>query len=332
MKVRYGVAAGVLLGCLVPAVASAQSASGKASAEALFEQGRRLISEGKIAEACPAFADSQKLDPSSSTLLNLGSCYEKIGKTASAWATYQEAASLAQSNGRGEHLEAAQKRASILLPKLVRVTVSVESPAQGLEVRRNGGPVARAEWGLAIPVDPGSVTYEAVAPHHRAWSTTIEVDPNRPSTSVVIPALEELPPEPVAVGPQAQTQTFPMASAPEAKPFRVSQTALALVAGGVGVVGLGVGSIFAMTASSKYDDSLQNCPRDKNVCNADGLQQRDSARTSGNVATVAFAVGALALTGGAVLWLTKPRNQTETKTPSVGLSPALGGAAMQGTW
>src|SRR5690348_1000013 len=82
------------------ATAHAQAASQKATAEALFEEGRKLMAEGKVAEACPKFADSEQLDASSSTLLNLASCYEKLGRTASAWATYREAASLANANGR----------------------------------------------------------------------------------------------------------------------------------------------------------------------------------------------------------------------------------------
>src|SRR3954467_9213570 len=92
------------------ATAHAQ-ASQKATAEALFEEGRKLMAEGKAADACPKFADSEQLDASSSTLLNLASCYEKLGRTASAWATYREAASLASANGRAEHLTIAQKRA-----------------------------------------------------------------------------------------------------------------------------------------------------------------------------------------------------------------------------
>ena len=54
----------------------------RVAAEALFDEGRNLVAAGKIAEACPKFADSQRLDPSPSTLLNLASCWEKLGRTA----------------------------------------------------------------------------------------------------------------------------------------------------------------------------------------------------------------------------------------------------------
>src|SRR5439155_23616159 len=101
----------MLAPCFIERPAYAQGASHKAAAEALFEEGRKLMAEGKVESACPKFADSQQIDPSSATLLNLANCYEKQGRTASAWATYRQAASLANANGRADHLAVAQKRA-----------------------------------------------------------------------------------------------------------------------------------------------------------------------------------------------------------------------------
>src|ERR1035438_7696858 len=76
--------------------ARAQTASNtNVAAEALFEEARSLLAAGKYAEACPKFADSERLGPSVATLLNLANCWEKSGRTATAWATYREAASAA---------------------------------------------------------------------------------------------------------------------------------------------------------------------------------------------------------------------------------------------
>src|SRR5262249_5643835 len=135
--------------------ARGQSAAGgeKAAAEALFEEGRRLVGQGAYGEACPKFADSQRLDPSPGTLLNLANCWEKLGRTASAWATYREAESAANAARRADYLAAAQRHAEALAPKLARLTVVVTKSVDGLKVKRDGVGVESAEWGVALPVD-----------------------------------------------------------------------------------------------------------------------------------------------------------------------------------
>jgi len=95
------------------------------AAEALFEEGRSLVAAGKVAEACPKFADSERLGPSVATLLNLANCWERVGRTATAWATYREAASAANAAGRKDYLATAQRRADGLAPKLARLIVTV---------------------------------------------------------------------------------------------------------------------------------------------------------------------------------------------------------------
>src|SRR4051794_20217691 len=72
-------------------VAMAQSTSDKVAAESLFDQGRDAMRKSDFARACGLLERSQKLDPAVGTLLYLGECYERSGRTASAWATFREA-------------------------------------------------------------------------------------------------------------------------------------------------------------------------------------------------------------------------------------------------
>src|SRR4051794_24053991 len=93
-----------------------------ATAEALFRQGRQLMSEGKTSDACEKFAASQRMDASSGTLLYLADCDAKSGKTASAWAEFLSAARMARNQGDVGRADEATKRARELEPKLSHIT------------------------------------------------------------------------------------------------------------------------------------------------------------------------------------------------------------------
>ena len=138
----------------------------QAAAEALFQDARQLMKDGKFAEACPKLIDSNKLDPAVGTLLYLGECYEKNGQTASAWATFQAAAEAAKKAGQPERASVASDRANALLGKLSKITITVAAAADltGLEVKRDGTDVGPATWGVGVPVDPGEHVIIAKAP------------------------------------------------------------------------------------------------------------------------------------------------------------------------
>src|SRR5580765_1680975 len=90
---------------LLASRARADEASDKAAAEGLFDEGRRLMAEGKYDEACPKLEASQRLDPGVGTMLTRADCLEKRGKTASAWAQLREASSAAHKAGSLEREE-----------------------------------------------------------------------------------------------------------------------------------------------------------------------------------------------------------------------------------
>ena len=101
-------------------VAAQTGPSDKATAEALFDEARALLKDGKPELACPKLAESQRIDPGIGTLLYLASCYEKTGKLASAWVTFREAAVAASRAGQTEREKVATTRAEALLPQLRR--------------------------------------------------------------------------------------------------------------------------------------------------------------------------------------------------------------------
>src|SRR5215471_6038057 len=79
-----------------PALAE-PSAQEKAMASQLFDDAEKAIAEGNVTDACPKYAESQRLDPQLGTLLHLGECYARADKSASAWASFKDALEIAVS-------------------------------------------------------------------------------------------------------------------------------------------------------------------------------------------------------------------------------------------
>lgn len=314
--------------------AGAQGKSGgnRAAAEALFNQGRELMTAGKLADACPKFEASQQLDPGLGTMLNLAECYEKSGRTASAWAEYREAIPLARAAGSKARLDLATERAQALQERLSTLTIramSGDDEGVHLEVRRDGVALQEAELGSPIPVDPGEHTIEAVAPGKQPWSSKVQVAGDAAKVSVEIPKLQAAGEPAAATGSSAAAVTTTPESSPPAydRPSGTAQRTTGLVFGGVGIVGLGLGTFFGLQASSKWSDAKDKCTDYPYGCATDAADLRSSAHSSATVSTVAFVAGGALLATGVVLYLTAP-----SKKESVALSVGPNSAFVKGSF
>src|SRR5688572_26350009 len=163
----------------------------RAQAQALFEEGRRLLDEGETAQACPKLAASTRLEPRVASKLSLASCYERLGRTASAWREYQEVAALAAKAGESEWQREmyAIERVTVLEKKLVRLTITVAETTPGLVIQRNGEMVPPAQLGVAVPVDPGDQLISASAPGKATWSRTVKIA-REPASGVAVPPMK----------------------------------------------------------------------------------------------------------------------------------------------
>ena len=234
------------------AAALAQTAGrDPAAAEALFERGKQLVDQGRTAEACEAFAGSQRLDPpgerccawrsatrckassprpGSSSPRSRGSSREGAGEPAK----LQERVRIAR-----EHLAAIEPR----IPKLV-VSVPTASRTEGLRVTASGLPRDEGTWAVALPADPGDVEIVASAPGHVTFRTTVHLAEGRQEAV-------EVPPLPLAAAvdraPDATSRSSPLRPA-------------GLVVGALGVVALGVGTYFGVRAIGDWHDASAACP------------------------------------------------------------------------
>jgi len=295
----------VLLAASTSHVAQADEAA--PSAEQLFQDARALVEKGDYASACPKLEVSQKLDPAVGTQFNLADCYEHVGKTATAFALFEEVARIARAAGKFERERSAKARAAALAPKLARAHLDVKAAAPGLEIRIDDVLVAKSAWNEAFPIDPGAHRIAASAPSHASWESTIAAKAGT-LAEVSVPELVDTSARPTPA-------PAPVVVAPSS-----TQRTLALVAGGIGIAGIAVGAVSGIIAVSKRSSAQSECPSEVYAfrCPTEsGTAAWNSATTAGNVSTVSFIAGGVFLAGAAVLWFTAPSARTR-----VGMSPS----------
>lgn len=314
---------------IAPGAASAQDQA--ASAEALFREGRALMAQGKKAEACPKFAVSQRLEPGYGTLWNLADCYAQIGRTASAWAAFREAADLAKKGDQADRVAKAERRAAALEPKLERMIVTVKDPAAGLVVKRSGVPLEPPTWGAALPIDPGKHLVEATAPGKMPFSVEAQTGGPGKTVSIEIPPLLDAPSAPTvpSAGQPFTAQPLPPSLPPATRDSGAeTRRTFAYVAGGVGLAGVVVGSISGVIASSKWNKAQDDHCRTETLCDAEGVALTGEAKTAASISTASFIIGGAAIAAGVALFVTslgggKPTAARVMVAPSAG--PSGGG-------
>jgi hypothetical protein len=327
------VAAAAVLAAAAPA--HAQSVE----AEALFRDGKRLMKEGKIAEACDKLDASNRLESSVGTLLNLADCREKNKQLATAWVTFLKASAAAKQSGKADKREAeARRRASLLEPRLAYLTITVPDKVRvaGLVVTRNDNVVDAALWNTAVPVDPGVYEVTASAPGRSPWKTKVEINTEGQKATVEVPAKDTTTTKPVATTTKpVATTTKPVATTTKpvvttTKPItppppkvtasvepspppedHVDEASgpgtftglrkAAVAAAVVGVAGVALGAVYGSKASSLEKQSDAICPG-TSCTDPMAVQLNADARSDASIANIGFIGGGVLVAGAAVMW------------------------------
>ena len=308
--------------CAAPRARAEGTASNKVAAEALFDRGVSLMKEGKYAEGCAQLEQSNAIERGIGTMLYLAECYERLGRTASAWAMFREAASAARAEGQADRADTGAARAAKLEPKLPKLTLQVAAgnTMPGFAVRLNGVSLPSSTWNVPMPVDPGDNKIDASAPGYLGFS---HIEPVTGEGAVVVVSVPVLERDPNAAAAAQASATAPSAVAAagttegapglatgsdtgtsDARPW---QRPLGLVVGGVGVIGLGIGTYFGLRAISKDGSADDRCPGNSGSCgDARGAQLSKEANDAAKLSNGFLIGGALLAAAGVVLYFTAP--------------------------
>jgi hypothetical protein len=301
-RARRVVAAATLLATIAAPIA-AQAGDGDVTqrivAENLFAEGKARMEAGRLAEACPKLAESQRIAPAGGTILLLALCHEQEGRLASAWAELRAALAAARRAGRTDRIAIASDHIASIEPRLAHTTVVVGSNADvaGLDVVLDGVTLMRASCNSPIPLDPGLHEVAASAPGRASWHTSFVVRAGSDDASVVVPVLLEL----------------PRASAPSrARPLALGGAVAALG------IALGLTAYWGVRAVVAEQSKPAECRDDDATCTGRARSLEDQRARMASLATVAAGVGALAAGAAITLWLTAP----VSRSPSTGVTSA----------
>lgn len=319
------------------------------AATEFFAHGREAVKKSDFAAAARFFAESQSLDPKVGTLLNLADSEEHVSQLASARQHWQQAVDLAHSLG-DERENLAKDRFVAVDKRVPKLTLKAPANAPaGMTVKRDGVEFGAVGYGIPLPADPGEHTIMISAPGRvaRAFHVELKEGEQKEVQLDFAPQGAEAP-VPLTARPTTPTVAATPAAAVEAaheppKPRPEEPTSssgprktLAYAVGGLGIVGLGVGTIFGLQAMSK--NSASNADNHcTNGCDTVGKSARNDALSAARVSTVAFVLGGAALAAGVVLFVTAPTEKKPDQTAArveAGAQLGSGSATftLKGTW
>jgi tetratricopeptide (TPR) repeat protein len=316
--VRALLVCAALLGA-APHVAQAD----EASAKALFDQGKALFNEGRFGEACAKLEGSFKLAALSSTRGLLGACYEKVGRLASAWAAYRDAAAIADRQGNAERANASREKAAELEPKLARVTIDASAvrTVHGLVVTVDDIEQPKAALDAELPIDEGPHVITASAEDYKPWKTTIEIQDGERKRIVI---------EPLASDPTRRLLIEQRLADERRVADRRKHIAYGLL--GTGAVGLGISVTLGLLARSQWHSAEDAGCNSDGICPTDaGTRDVDGAALKADIATYVGAAGLLLVGAGVFVYVTSPKPRTEAElklAPSV--TPSAASLVLEG--
>jgi hypothetical protein len=327
------IAAGTVALAVVSTKAHAEqpSPADVGAARALGQEGVKLAAAGNCKDAIDRLSRAEKLFHAPTTLARLGECQVQTGRLVEGTENLNRVVRENLPPSAPQVFIRAQERAARLLaearPRIATLKIAVIAPPEvQIEVKTDGEKVPLASLNTNRPTNPGEYTVEATAPGYR--TATAHVKLAEGAVESIALTLEI---DPDAPNPPAAAATSPPSDAGAPPPQRSSPSRVpAYAALGVGVIGLGVGTVFGISALSKKSDLDSNCSNKK--CPEDQQKTIDSAKTAGTISTVGFIVGGVGVVAGGYLLLA-PSEALNAKaalriTPTLG----LGHASLSGTF
>ena len=269
------------------------------AAHALASEARKAYEGGNYARAAELYRLAGELVHAPSLSVREGQSFEKLGRLVEASEAFRRTIEypLTKESPRPFRIavEKAQRRLTVLRPKVPKLTLLLASGwdhRPDVTVLLDGIPIPKAAVGVPIPVNPGS--HEVIARRRGAPDVKRSITLRIGETASLSLAPETAP---LREAPRGSGR------APDSDP---PLKLIALVVGGAGVVGLGVGIAAGAMAEERHGNVVASCPGNYCLSTSHGAAELDAFRALRTASTVGYVVGILGLGTGCTLWLLSP--------------------------
>ena len=336
MKLReLAGALGITATLLVTATrAEAQTDEQRAGARAAAEAGADAFDAGKYAEAADLFARAERMVHAPPHLLYGARAHAKLGQLVQARELYLKLTRERLPENSPKAFRDAQQTADSELAeveaRMPYVSVVVQGQnAKNVRVNRDGAPISPDLVGVPHPVDPGEHQFQAFADGMESAVTSVTL--KEAARETVVLTLNQVAGAPPATTGGADTGGAPPPSdggvqfdtqSSGMSPLKIG----AFVGFGVGAVGVGLGTLFIINASSTRadaDDLFACNPNCTDAQKAEIADLDDDANSQQSVAVASYIVGGVGIAAGVTLLLidsNKSSSETRGVEPVIGLN------------
>jgi hypothetical protein len=293
----------LVAGLAASSAAHAGTAEDRAAARSHLAQAQELKKQGQPAEALPHLEESQRLDPKLSTALELADCAELAGKLVEARAYWAAARDQAKHDEKPQSRARAEQRLAAVEKRVAHLSLQLAANAPaGTQVLRDDVALDHALLASAQALNPGDhvVVVKAAGHEDAKYPVKLAEGDNQTLAITAGPAIAVAAPPPP---PPLKVVAPPPPQPQDSSSSGSGQRTVGLIAGGVGVIGIGVGIPLWYVG---YRDGNSYGPT------------ADQQLLSGQILVIGG--GALLVTG-AVLFLTAPSGSP--KSARLPIAPTL---------
>lgn len=307
--------------------ALADDAADTATARALGIEGVTLANAGNCNDAIEKLERAEKLHHAPTTATRLGECEIETGSLVRGTERLQRVIrEPLPANAHAAFTSAVARAHKVLeaaLPRLATLRIGVRAPVgTRLTIAVDDEPTSDAILDSDRPIDPGSHTIKVTAEGFLPATVSASLDEGQ-ARSVVLELLRDPNARPAAhagAGAAADGGAFPHETSGSKAP--------AIVAFGVGALGLGAGIYGAVVVDQKTSSLANGCDANK-VCPAEMQRDISDAKSWATVSTVGFVTAGAGAAIGLVLLLVSG-SSAASSPPATGMRvrPVVGATSV----